>query len=95
MFERERAVHSVYLRVLREHLSVCECSSVPFGFEGGMWDLIVFLVIALYLLFTLISFNLQPNAAHYSTSLEVKRLEISGYQVKITGSITCNFNVIT
>ena len=22
-------------------LSVCVCASCPFGFEGGMWDLIV------------------------------------------------------
>ena len=29
------------MRVRRERLSVCVCVSFPFGFEGGMWDLIV------------------------------------------------------
>ena len=29
------------MRVFREHLSVCECASLCFGFEGGIWDLIV------------------------------------------------------
>ena len=29
------------LCVLRGRLSICECASFPFGFEGGMWDLIV------------------------------------------------------
>ena len=24
-----------------EHLSICMCASFPFGFDGGMWDLIV------------------------------------------------------
>ena len=28
------------MRVLRGRLSVCECASFPFGFEGRMWDLI-------------------------------------------------------
>ena len=23
------------------HLSICECASFPFGFENGLWDLIV------------------------------------------------------
>ena len=25
----------------REHISIFVCPSFPFGFEGGMWDLIV------------------------------------------------------
>ena len=29
------------VRVLRRRLSICECASFPFGFEGGMGDLIV------------------------------------------------------
>ena len=29
------------IRVFRERLSVCVCASFPFGFEGGMWELIV------------------------------------------------------
>ena len=29
------------MRVFSEGLSVCLCASFPFGFEGGMWDLIV------------------------------------------------------
>ena len=29
------------MRILRERLSVCVFASRPFGFEGGMWDLIV------------------------------------------------------
>ena len=29
------------VRVFRECLSVCVCASFPFGFKGGMWDLIV------------------------------------------------------
>ena len=31
------------MRVFRVCLSICVCASVPFGFEGGMWDLIVFI----------------------------------------------------
>ena len=27
--------------ILRGGLSICECASCPFGFEGGMWDLLV------------------------------------------------------
>ena len=29
------------LCVFRERLSVCMCVSFPFGFKGGMWDLIL------------------------------------------------------
>ena len=29
------------LRVFRERLSVCVCAAFRFGFEGGMWDLLV------------------------------------------------------
>ena len=29
------------VRVFRERLSVCVCSSFPFVFEGGMWILII------------------------------------------------------
>ena len=32
------------VRVLRECLSVCVCASFPFGFEGGIWDLIVLIL---------------------------------------------------
>ena len=32
------------MRVFRERLSICVCSSFPFGFKGGMWDLIVLVV---------------------------------------------------
>ena len=28
--------------IVRERLSICVCPSCPFGFEGGVWDLIVF-----------------------------------------------------
>ena len=28
------------VRVFRERLSVCVCVSYPFGFEGGMWNMI-------------------------------------------------------
>ena len=28
------------VRAFRKRLSICKCS-IPFGFEGGMWDLIV------------------------------------------------------
>ena len=28
-----------------EHLSTCVCASFSFGFEGGMWDLIVLTVL--------------------------------------------------
>ena len=31
------------MRVFRERLSVCLFASFPYGFEGGMWDLIVFI----------------------------------------------------
>ena len=29
------------MHVFRERFSVCLCASSPFGFEGGIWDLIV------------------------------------------------------
>ena len=29
------------MRVLRGRLSVCKCAYLPFGFEDGMWDLMV------------------------------------------------------
>ena len=29
--------------VLSELLSICVCASFPLGFEGGMWELIVFI----------------------------------------------------
>ena len=29
------------MRVLRGLLSICECAVFPFGFEAGLWDLIV------------------------------------------------------
>ena len=29
------------MRVFRERLSICMCASFPFGFEDGVWDLIV------------------------------------------------------
>ena len=30
------------VHIFRERLSICKCASYPLGFEGGMWDLIVF-----------------------------------------------------
>ena len=27
------------MRVFRGRLSICMCASFPYGFEGGMWDL--------------------------------------------------------
>ena len=29
------------MRVFREHLSICVCASFSFGFEDGVWDLVV------------------------------------------------------
>ena len=29
------------MRLYRENLPICVCASFPFGFEGGMWELIV------------------------------------------------------
>lgn len=37
----ERAIHSVYVLVLRKRLSICMSASFPFGFEGEMWNLII------------------------------------------------------
>ena len=31
------------MRVFRECLSVCAFASFPYGFEGGIWDLIIFI----------------------------------------------------
>ena len=31
----------VIVSVFRERVSVCVCASLPFGFEGETWDLIV------------------------------------------------------
>ena len=39
------------MRVFRERLSICVCASVPFSFEGGMWDLVV-LILNFVFLFT-------------------------------------------
>ena len=36
------------MRLFRERLSICVCSSSSFGFENGMWDLIVFLIMPFY-----------------------------------------------
>ena len=30
------------MRVFREYLSVCAFASFPYGFEGGIWNLIIF-----------------------------------------------------
>ena len=38
--------------VFRKHLSVCECASFPFGFEGGMLDLILLVPFIIAFLFT-------------------------------------------
>ena len=46
------------MRVFREHLSVCVCSTFFFSFEGGMWDLIVLILDLAYLL---IQHNLRDN----------------------------------
>ena len=44
------------------HLSSCECASFPFGFDGGMWDLIVLIyLLVISFLFTLN--NVQNKAA--------------------------------
>ena len=61
------------MRVLRERLSICECASFPFGFEGGVWDLIVLTpgpeVIKLFSCSTqhemLISINVSRNSAFF------------------------------
>ena len=37
----ERVVNSVYSACLTRMLSVSVCSFYPFGFEDGMWDLII------------------------------------------------------
>ena len=29
------------VHVFRERLSICVCPSFPFGFEGGMWDVLI------------------------------------------------------
>ena len=56
-------------RVFRQRLSVCLCASFRFGFDGGMWDLIVFLIIAY--LFTLDLFFLMkaPTYSYYISSI--------------------------
>ena len=47
----EKAVHSVYIACLQEHLTVCVCVFFPFGSEDGMWDyLFGLLVMAFFLL---------------------------------------------
>ena len=33
------------MHILRGHLSVCECVSFPFGLDGGMWELIVHVLV--------------------------------------------------
>ena len=38
------------LCVFRERLSVCVFASFPYGFEGGVWDLIIFISLPFYLL---------------------------------------------
>ena len=49
----KRAVHSIFtLRVFCECLLICNVVSFPFGFEDGIWDLIVlipYLLIAAFL----------------------------------------------
>ena len=42
MFGKELLIR-LTLRVFRERLSICECSSFPFGYEGGMCHFIVLL----------------------------------------------------
>ena len=45
----ERAFHLVYLRVFHERLSVCVLASFPYVFEGGVWNLIIFIPIIAFL----------------------------------------------
>ena len=40
-FLREKLLIRFALYGYHEMLSICLCASFPFGFEGGMWDLIV------------------------------------------------------
>ena len=40
-FWGEKLLIRVALCGYRESLSICLCASFPFGFEGGMWDLVV------------------------------------------------------
>ena len=37
------------MRVFRERLSICVCASFHFGFEGGMWDSIILILINAFL----------------------------------------------
>ena len=40
------------VRVFHRRVSICVCSSFPFGFEGRMWDLVVLIpdCLSIYLL---------------------------------------------
>ena len=40
MFGKELFIRFT-VRVFSERLTICVCASFPFGFGGGMWDLIV------------------------------------------------------
>ena len=42
LFEKELFIQ-FNVGVFRGHWSVCVYASFPFGFEGGMWDLVVLL----------------------------------------------------
>ena len=39
LFRKETFIRFT-VRVLRGRLLICECASLPFGFEGGIWVLI-------------------------------------------------------
>ena len=53
------------MHVLREHLSICEYGSFFIGFEGGMWDLIVLVLILAFLF----SFNIIMLLPGYKENL--------------------------
>ena len=40
-FYRKALFIRLTVRVFRERLSICMYSSLPLGFEGGVWDFIV------------------------------------------------------
>ena len=60
----ERAVHSVYCACLSStFINLCVCAFFPFDFEGGMWDLFVFIPVHCLPTFTLQ--NLAINVFSY------------------------------
>ena len=41
-FEKSRLFGLSCVSIVKVYQCVCVCASFPFGFEGGMWDLVVF-----------------------------------------------------